>query len=344
MIVKLSKGKGWRGASAYLLDGSENNAPGRGAVLDTNLAGSTPRAWAREIAAWRKLRPSLGKAVSHASLSLPLGETLSDKDWQKVARRFRQGMGYDESCPFLVVKHQDTEHEHIHILALRINAGGQVVSDKNDFRRAEAVAREIEQEWGLSAPIPKPKRKGEEEMEMTITAAGGENAAASRKALFSATYEEALRQQFGEEVRVAKHRGGRGLTVFLPGGGRVLDFGGKVSAQDMGGAEAADSLIKLACVKGWQGLELRGPDEFIQAAMEEAAIRGVEVQPLDEKQKALWNEIKARRVPARIPQNPPISPSLSLKDRLLAQREAREAGEVGIRLRGSGLSQGRAPK
>lgn len=323
MIVKLSKGKGWRGASDYLMDGSKSKHKGRGSVLDTNLAGKNSRAWTSEVAAWRKLRPSLGKAVSHASLSLPLGETLSDENWKKVARRFCDEMGFDDSCPFLLVKHEDTGHEHVHILALRIDSKGQVISDQNDFRKAEAAARKIEQEFGLSSPIPKPKKQENEEMDMTIAAAGGEDAAASRKKIFNTGYEDALKKEFGEGVRIVKHRSGHGVTVFLPSGGRLLDFGGKVSAQDMGGAEAAASLIKLARSKNWQEIELRGPAEFVEAAMEEAALKGLEIQPLDEKQKAIWEKIKSRHLASPLPWSAPSQPiqNLNLKDRLQARRE-----------------------
>ena len=79
MIGKITKGKSYRAAAEYLMHGSRGVAPGRGHLIDTNLTGNTPREWAKEIAAYRRLRPSLGKAVFHASLSPAEGDrTLGD--------------------------------------------------------------------------------------------------------------------------------------------------------------------------------------------------------------------------------------------------------------------------
>jgi hypothetical protein len=63
MIAKAVKGTGFRGALEYDL-GKEH-----GRVIDTNMEGSDPRELAAEFGEIRKLRPGLGKAVLHVSLS-----------------------------------------------------------------------------------------------------------------------------------------------------------------------------------------------------------------------------------------------------------------------------------
>lgn len=147
MIAKLVKGKGFRGALEY------NLTKEKGRVIDSNMAGHTPRELAAEFGAIRKLRPKLGKAVLHVSLSAALGEKLSDAQWRDISQRYLHGMGFNEN-QFLVIRHTDTEHEHVHILANRIRFDGEVVSDSQDYRRQEVLMREIERDYYLIRVAP----------------------------------------------------------------------------------------------------------------------------------------------------------------------------------------------
>lgn len=147
MIAKAVKGKGFRGALEYDL-GKE-----QGRVIDSNMAGQTPRELAAEFGEIRKLRPNLGKAVLHVSLSAAPGEVLSDEQWRSVGTTYLHGMGFTDN-QYVMTRHADTEHEHIHILANRITLRGSVVSDGQDYKRQEAIMRKIEQEYGLTRVMP----------------------------------------------------------------------------------------------------------------------------------------------------------------------------------------------
>lgn len=147
MIAKAVKGRGFRGALDYDL----NKEHGR--VIDTNMSGTTPRELAKEFGEVRKLRPKLGKAVLHVSLSAAPGEHLSDEQWQQVAQRYLHGMGL-ENNQYLVTRHTDTEHEHIHLLVNRIRFDGGVTSDSHDYRRQETLMRAIEREFDLQRVTP----------------------------------------------------------------------------------------------------------------------------------------------------------------------------------------------
>ena len=147
MIAKLAKGRGFRGALEYDLE------PEKGILLDTNMAGANPRELAAEFGALREQRPGLGKAVFHASLSAAPGEHLSDEQWREIGQAYLAGMGFTDN-QFVISRHTDTEHEHIHILANRIGYDGQVVSDSHDYQRQERLMREIEREYGLQEVVP----------------------------------------------------------------------------------------------------------------------------------------------------------------------------------------------
>lgn len=103
---------------------------------------------AKEFGAVRALRPQLKKAVCHVSISLHPDENLSDSNWCKVAQTWLTDMGFTDN-QYLVSRHTDTKHPHIHILVNRIRLDGSVVSDSHDYKRQEAVMRKLEKEFGL---------------------------------------------------------------------------------------------------------------------------------------------------------------------------------------------------
>lgn len=145
MIAKAIKGKGFRGAVAYDLQ------KGKSVLLDSNMSAKekgSVNAFAKEFGAIRALRPQLKKAVCHVSISLHPDENLSDNDWCKVAQTWLNDMGFTDN-QYLVSRHTDTKHPHIHILVNRIRLDGAVVSDSHDYKRQEAVMRKLEKEFGL---------------------------------------------------------------------------------------------------------------------------------------------------------------------------------------------------
>ncbi|MBQ0131623.1 MAG: relaxase/mobilization nuclease domain-containing protein [Comamonas sp.] len=147
MIAKMVKGSGFRGALEYDLQAE------KGQMLDTNMAGENPRELAKEFGEIRKLRPNLNKAVLHVSLAAAPGESLTDKQWTDIGHKYLRGMGFKNS-QFVITRHTNTDHQHIHILANRIGIDGAVVSDGMDFKRQENLMREIERSYGLKAVEP----------------------------------------------------------------------------------------------------------------------------------------------------------------------------------------------
>lgn len=143
MIAKLIKGKGFRGALEYDLK------QGKGLLLETNMAGQTPKELAKEFGIIRALRPTLGKAVCHVSLSIHPTEDLTDEQWCEAAQRWLSGMGFTNN-QYVVNRHTNTEHPHIHILVNRIDLEGNVVSDAHDYKRQETIMRILEKEWSLT--------------------------------------------------------------------------------------------------------------------------------------------------------------------------------------------------
>jgi len=118
---------------------------------------------AREFEAIARLRPNNSRPCLHAMLSLPhrdedhqrgkYHETLSNDQWVEVGKRWLHEMGFTDN-QFVMVRHNDTKHEHLHIVANRIRLDGDVVSDSHNYKRSEAVIRKLEQDYNLEAVTP----------------------------------------------------------------------------------------------------------------------------------------------------------------------------------------------
>ncbi|MBO4525134.1 MAG: relaxase/mobilization nuclease domain-containing protein [Bacteroidales bacterium] len=145
MKAKISRGAGFRGALNYVLN-PEKDARRVGG----NLAGATPRELSAEFSQVRALRPDIARPVWHCSLSLPPGEHLDDHQWQQVTSDYMQRMGFSDATPWIAVRHQDTEHEHIHIVASRIGLDGKIWLGQRDVHRAIDVTQALERAHGLT--------------------------------------------------------------------------------------------------------------------------------------------------------------------------------------------------
>jgi hypothetical protein len=154
MIGKIApNGSGARGLAAYLLH------EGRGRIVAGTLAGRTPRELSREIGALRRLNPKLNKAIAHLMLSPAEGDPpLTDEQWQAIAECYAEAMGYADAA-WCGVVHNDTDHQHLHIMACRIDLSGKTISDSNTYRKSEAIVRRIEREFGLVAVASPTKIK-----------------------------------------------------------------------------------------------------------------------------------------------------------------------------------------
>jgi hypothetical protein len=159
LIGKQFKNQSFRSTLDYVL-GKE-----KAELIDSNMGGITPRQLAKEFGASRRLRPNLKRACGHIILSIPhrsadhpqgeYHEHLDDEQYVAIAHRWLKemkflGEGLNKS-QYVIARHHDTDHEHIHIIASRIRMDSSVVSDSWDYRRSEVVVRQLEKEFGLEA-------------------------------------------------------------------------------------------------------------------------------------------------------------------------------------------------
>lgn len=97
---------------------------------------------------------------AHITLNLPHGEHLEDKSFHEVSKEYMNQMGYGEQ-PYVVVRHSDTKHEHVHIITTNVDEGGKVLNIFNSHRRNMATQQYLEKKFGLS---PSPSTKQERDL------------------------------------------------------------------------------------------------------------------------------------------------------------------------------------
>jgi hypothetical protein len=149
MTADQVKGKGFRGALIYNLVKLEK---GLAIVLDTSFSVVREQAIMKEIALVKMLRPNLAKYFYHTSINFPPKEDLPDNKIKKIALEYLEGMGFNQH-QYILFRHFDADHPHVHLLVNRIGYDGSVVSDSKDYYRSEQVLRKLERQYGLTQVI-----------------------------------------------------------------------------------------------------------------------------------------------------------------------------------------------
>ncbi|MGB7441820.1 MAG: relaxase/mobilization nuclease domain-containing protein [Coleofasciculaceae cyanobacterium] len=143
LIAKQTKGRGFRGLLNYLHSRTEAR------LIGGNMEGTNPRELAAEFRLSYQLNSRVKKPVYHSSLSVGKDKQLSDSDWNKIAFNYLQGMGF-EANQWVLYRHSDREHDHIHIVASRVRLDTtKVVEDWWDYKRSEHLLRQLEKTHGL---------------------------------------------------------------------------------------------------------------------------------------------------------------------------------------------------
>ena len=81
-------------------------------------------------------------------LSSPIGEDLPDEKFSEIAKEYLERMGYGDSC-YTIIKNDDKDHRHVHILATTIDLNGLWISDSYSKGRSGKIMRELELKHGL---------------------------------------------------------------------------------------------------------------------------------------------------------------------------------------------------
>ena len=160
MVAKISVGKSLYGALAY--NGEKiNEAKGR--LLTTNRiyndgTGTVDIRKAMEgFLACMPEHTRVEKPVLHISLNPHPDDVLTDTELQDIAREYLEKLGYGNQ-PYLVVKHEDIDRHHLHIVTINVDEKGRRLNQDFLFRRSDRIRRELERKYGLHPAERKNQR------------------------------------------------------------------------------------------------------------------------------------------------------------------------------------------
>ena len=161
MVAKITIGSSLFAAIKYNADKVNE---GKGQLLDTNRVynagnGKVDVAQTlRDFERWMPLKTRTEKPVLHVSLNPHPDDKLTDSDLTAIAHEYMQRMGYGDQ-PYIIVKHEDIDRHHIHIVSVRVNEQGKCVDKSFNYPRSKRITRDIEREYGLHPADKKQERQ-----------------------------------------------------------------------------------------------------------------------------------------------------------------------------------------
>lgn len=166
MIAKITSGNNFYGVLAYCESKEESisvdekgiqKEPGYERLSVENFENgsnilSKRKSLSDALNQWSNRNNRSEKKVFHASIAMPEGSNCDNETLVSIAKTYLDRMGY-KGLPYVIYKHNDTHHQHIHIVTSRIGVDGKVISSSNDFRKNNKVCRDLEKEFGLAEII-----------------------------------------------------------------------------------------------------------------------------------------------------------------------------------------------
>ena len=125
---------------------------GRSEVIDSKgIMAADPLSAAASFKVQAMLRPEIKSPVGHICISFHPDDTprLTNDLMVELCDAYMKGMGIKDT-QFLLVRHYDTKHPHMHLVFNRIDDNGKLISDRMWYVKNEKVCKQIKTEYGLT--------------------------------------------------------------------------------------------------------------------------------------------------------------------------------------------------
>lgn len=151
MVAKVISGKNIRG----LLNYNENKASeGVAQCIAANRFGCDPQGltFSDKLNRFRKvtaLNQKVRTNAIHISLNFGVSEKLTNEQLTAITSDYMTRIGFGDQ-PYLVYRHTDAAHPHVHIISTNVQTNGQRIDTHNIGRnQSEKARKEIELAYGL---------------------------------------------------------------------------------------------------------------------------------------------------------------------------------------------------
>lgn len=146
MIAKIMKGADFKGVVYYILNDNKGTEiiDAEGLFLENNDT------IAQGFVGQASMNPKVTRPVGHIALSFSKEDLprLNNAFMARIAREYMERMGIKET-QYIIGRHFDKEHPHVHIAFNRIDNNGKTISDRNDRFRSERICKELTKKYGL---------------------------------------------------------------------------------------------------------------------------------------------------------------------------------------------------
>lgn len=146
MIAKIMKGSDFKGVVYYIL----NNEKGTQIIDADGLFLENNDTIAQGFIGQAQINPRVAKTVGHIALSFSKEDAprLNNAVMAQIAREYMERMVIKDT-QYIIGRHFDKEHPHVHIAFNRIDNNGKTISDRNDRFRSERICKELTKKYGL---------------------------------------------------------------------------------------------------------------------------------------------------------------------------------------------------
>lgn len=153
MIGKIKKGKSFGGCIRYVMGKDNAEIIASDGVLLGNIREITD-----SFNYQRMLNPNIKQPVGHIALSFKPEDKpkLTNDFMAKIVMEYMDLMGI-KNTQFILVRHNNTDNPHCHLLYNRIGYEGKVISSQGDYKRNEIATKKLKDKYGLTYAEDKSK-------------------------------------------------------------------------------------------------------------------------------------------------------------------------------------------
>ena len=145
-MAKIVKGNSFKGVVNYIMD-KEKEAQ----ILDADgLRMKDVSSVVVSFVTQAGINGRVSKPVGHISLDFSAQDKrkLTNEVMVKIAHDYMKRMGINDT-QYIIARHFDKEHPHIHLVFNRVDNNGKTISDSNDRYRSEKICKELTRKYGL---------------------------------------------------------------------------------------------------------------------------------------------------------------------------------------------------
>lgn len=142
MISKVIDGGFPKGLFNYV---AKNDAE----IIGGNMFGDTVSGLTAEFLSIADLNKYVKKPVKHHMLSFAKSDKVDSRMMENIASKYVRMMGYDYN-QYFVIRHHDTDNEHLHIIINKVNYAGKSTHIPFEKKKSRETAQFLETEFNLT--------------------------------------------------------------------------------------------------------------------------------------------------------------------------------------------------